>query len=504
MIRELIVRIKTVFGSTSSSAVADPIKQLTVDTEKLGQQTAKADTAGRQQAQTMKQQAQEIQRLQGGLRGGTTAFMGMTGAVGKLMAALGIVTAVYGTFRAAWSQGLKAQAFLWDKLVTSVKDMGPPIAKTKEEFAKLNEVKLAGLNKEVDGITTKLAATLSLLDKVDARNAKLRAAQAAVEDALIEARLPAGEERDKALAQAKTKREINELMAERESMQERIKESTAAGQALQAQRVERLRPIEEAQKRYEATRGRAEQRVARFKADEAQRGAETTGMSAALDEMNPEYRRRSPAPERSMSGAIFRPLKEARNQLAQAKKDFQPAIDELDKKRAELQQQTLDAIADMEALEARLAAARLRSGPTSSRIEWAEKEKKDLRALLRIQSQQREGPLAVEAARAVIDSPKGPAVGGDEKAAAVDALRQRLGLEEADVRRAEAKRDVAPGSTAVQTVLSKERQDVVAVEKAIQQVLGGNQETLHRIVAYLQTLDADNKQMKDQIRRLPL
>ena len=89
---------------------------------------------------------------------------------------------------------------------------------------------------------------------------------------------------------------------------------------------------------------------------------------------------------------------------------------------------------------------------------------------------------------------------------ALDALRARQAIEEADVARTRNPANAGNYASAdeYQQVLEKEQADVGRVTKAIEEVLGGNQAVLQNILTFMEQLKQQNLQIKDQIRRMPL
>ena len=90
-----------------------------------------------------------------------------------------------------------------------------------------------------------------------------------------------------------------------------------------------------------------------------------------------------------------------------------------------------------------------------------------------------------------------------ERERALNALRSGRESQVAAVSRMEGQYGDSQ-SMGVLNVLAQERDRVKKIDKAIEQVMAGNQQTLDRILAYLQSLEKQNQRLSDQLRRLPL
>lgn len=188
---------------------------------------------------TMKGDMAGIAEVANGLRG--------------VWSALGAGVAVMGAGIAGWKIGLQAQAYLWDKIVGSVKDLGGPLATTREEFEKIAKVKLDALRQQVEDITQSLGDALSLISKAEARAEKRRGAAMEEEIALV----PEGPGKDLAIAGIRKKYGQEAIEADRSAATSKL---SAIGEK-RAEMVNKIADmrieIEDAEKNLESVRSYA-------------------------------------------------------------------------------------------------------------------------------------------------------------------------------------------------------------------------------------------------------
>ena len=201
---DLLIRIKSILESQGIDAANRELDQL-VDKEKLHNVAAtKAVASTGKMSDQLKAGAESAESLKSGLSGNTAGLARLTSEMSGFARVVGVASLSVGAFMGGWAQGKKIQTWLW-KLATTVNNLGPPIIRTREEFERLDKVKLKQLKKEVAGITTGMTEATGALDRVFQREEALRSAEAEREVAEIEADMPAGPEREKQIARVRGK-----------------------------------------------------------------------------------------------------------------------------------------------------------------------------------------------------------------------------------------------------------------------------------------------------------
>jgi len=181
---------------------------------------------------------------------------GIAAAVAGLSKAFGPLTLIVATFFSAWQVGLKAQAWLWKKFVGDVKGIEPVLFKTREEFDKLNKVKLDTLQDEIATIRKDAEAVMSTIDRAVSRATALRNAQAAAEKARIMAEEPEGPERDLKIAALEKRTEEANLADQEKAARTKLEELAKSEAAIR----ERLAAAEQADREMQQRAAKAKER----------------------------------------------------------------------------------------------------------------------------------------------------------------------------------------------------------------------------------------------------
>jgi hypothetical protein len=204
----------------------------------------------------------------GNINGIAAAVAGLSKAAGPIML---IITAAF----AAFQGGVKLSNWLWKKFAGDIKEVEPIVIKTREEFDKLNKVKLETLQEEIATIRKDAEAVMSTIDRAVSRATALRNAQAAAEKARILAEEPEGPERDLKLAALEKRTEEANLADQEKAARTKLEELAKQEAAIRAR-------LAEAEKADQELQGRSARAIERQNADRAAGTVNTTLLDRAV------------------------------------------------------------------------------------------------------------------------------------------------------------------------------------------------------------------------------
>jgi hypothetical protein len=198
--------------------------------------TATATAAGKASTELSEMHRQMLGARQAGfaleqvLRGNVGALGNMAFGAGKASKALMGISAAGAGFSIGWAVGsaiYKAGAALME--FNKHAEKSPRLTSAaREELEKLGQVKLTALDTEIRGIQQRLNSTLQSITALAGRTTDRMQAQSALDVAEMEATMPAGPGRDRAVAERKAKAREDVLAEEDRAAQQEI---TVANQA---------------------------------------------------------------------------------------------------------------------------------------------------------------------------------------------------------------------------------------------------------------------------------
>jgi hypothetical protein len=194
---EFEINVKqTQSGSSIKDAGNDlrDLKTITADTKRAGVDVGESfEQTGRKISATTGVMSGAMRLLKGDM----TGIVQIGQSIRGLFAGIGPLIAVIGSGLAGWKLGAIVRE--WLELKTTTFDTAEAVTKTKEEFEKVNKVKLDALAKEIATIKQGLKDTLGDLDKVYAM--RRQEANAAIERDLAKTRAePQSPDRDRRIA----------------------------------------------------------------------------------------------------------------------------------------------------------------------------------------------------------------------------------------------------------------------------------------------------------------
>jgi DNA repair exonuclease SbcCD ATPase subunit len=161
---EFEINVKqTQSGSSIKDAGNDlrDLKTVTSDVKKAGVDTGESfEQTGRKISATTGVMSGAMRLLKGDM----TGIVQIGQSIRGLFAGIGPLIAVVGSALAGWKVGTIVRE--WIDLKTTTFDTAEGVVKTKEEFEKVNKVKLDALAKEIKGIQDRLKETLADLSRI--------------------------------------------------------------------------------------------------------------------------------------------------------------------------------------------------------------------------------------------------------------------------------------------------------------------------------------------------
>lgn len=211
---DVLLKIKSKFDRNGADQASASVDKLESSTKRLDSTTRKHTKSAEQQAREVRDASGSLGDLRAAADGAGENIINLTSDMGGFALAVGKATAAAGAFWAGWQKGLQIQQKLWDKFVGSVDGIGPPIARTKEQFEELNKVKLDALKEEIDSLKSGLDETIGRIDEASKRASMSRDAETALAVANIKASMPAGDERDRRIAEVEAGARREDIEAE--------------------------------------------------------------------------------------------------------------------------------------------------------------------------------------------------------------------------------------------------------------------------------------------------
>jgi hypothetical protein len=318
-----------------AGAEMDQVKQKATDlgdTSKKAAETASTshEALGRKVASSSQIMQGSIKALKGDLSGLVDIGRGVAGGIGQSFGQLALkITAVGAAAVAGWQAG----NLIYKRFVDDVKGLEPIAKKSVDAFKELDQVKLDNITKVVDALLEKMDQTVSRIERASRRQNAERDAAANAEIAKLEATMPEGPERDRAIAAVKAR-------SERESQASAISES---GQK---------------REQYLLAKQDAESQLKKLEQDRA----------VATEKRDSALTRLGPSQGKGAMAQAVRAEYEASEQV------FGPGIDKLKKQIEELREKITDEDSNVRVASRNIDASRYRNQATEATISAREEE----------------------------------------------------------------------------------------------------------------------------------
>jgi hypothetical protein len=240
---DILIRILTAYQKGGVEEAKRSLKELSAEAKTTQRATEDLSASTKKSSNEHANATRALAGLNAASAAGRGSIMGLAqvmNLLGESAAAVAAkVTLVAGAFTAGWSLG--TQIDKWLKLSQTIADTVAPLEKVasiqdriKGQLAAINAASIAKVTNEFDALSATLAETLSQMDQINRVKNQLAGAETEAQLAEIEAATPPGPERDRAILEARRKREqasIDERRAQARAKFAAAEQALAGGQA---------------------------------------------------------------------------------------------------------------------------------------------------------------------------------------------------------------------------------------------------------------------------------
>lgn len=444
-LREMLIRIRTVFESKGADSVEEPLKDVVKETGKLSEANKKATS----EAQGLGQKGMAALTLmrgsaaaaRGSTEGLSMAIRGATSLFGRLGIAIGAIGSIFGTIVAAAFMAKKGFDAAFGAYFDRMYGVKKETEAAKARIEDIDKVKLNSIYQEVDRLNAAFSDLMSKIDSVYGRMKAEAVAEIDLEISKLKAQ-PESTERDIKIADLEKKKSQTVASIEIEASGKRLaglgdtkrqNEEQARAAALAVEEMRRAAISEVGGESEGARRDVANKRRKEIEREEitaAQKQEEMQRNNARLDEQMERERSNQRVQMIGMSSADYEHTATVTQINSKASQDWKRSQEETDR-----------------AIEAEKQKDR-------ENAEWA--------------------------------------------------LRTRLEKEKGDVSFYEQKVEESGGAPTWKSGLNREKVQVQMVEKSMQKVMDGNEETLQRIIRFLEKFEGNHQKIRERIDRMPL
>jgi hypothetical protein len=224
---QVVVEIKSTYDPAGTTAADRAQRQLSETTRQVTRETESNARQTQRARQALEGMSSAASASRGSFSGLTRVVQTFSGSLAELATKL---TLVAGAFTAGY--GLGSQIDKWLGLSSAISKAIVPMQSATSiagqlyaTLGKLQETDLAKLNAQFDAFNANLQTTISSIDKVASQTATLADAETQAQVAEIEASMPPGPARDRAILNKKRDREMASISARRRGEYEKLQAS---------------------------------------------------------------------------------------------------------------------------------------------------------------------------------------------------------------------------------------------------------------------------------------